>query len=157
MDLRTRRIRSTELITKLYRLRNEDYRKTFDDWFSWWNLSGMKYIGVMPHTSPFGFVLRTGNIDLSIVTLEPKDLTNKDDPSKGYDSRDIDDMINSIKETLAFVEKKKTETIRFASIPVSVGTRIGAELIAVAKTSSGTSYVFSHDLEFLKYLKLRGL
>lgn len=155
MNLEKLQLRSTELGARIYRLRGEDYRVTYDDWCEWWNLSGIDDIGVMPYNTPFNYVLKTSPFDYWKATIEPQSLIGETDWD-GYSEDKIEGMVNSIKETITWIEGEEPHTVAFTSIPTPCGYEF--ELVGLAKIdNNGTSYVFSNDLEYLKYLKSKGL
>lgn len=156
MELERLRYKSTEIMAKLQTLKDEDYRKTYADWREWWNLSGTGDIGVMPNNTSFNYVLKTAPFDYWMATIDPQALVGQEDDGQEYSREEIDKMIKSIQDTISSIEKEEPHTIAFTSIPAPCGDVF--ELVGLAKISNnGTSYVFSNDLNYLKYLKSRGL
>lgn len=148
--------KSTELMEKIHSLRNEDFRLTFNEWREWWSLSGIEDIGVMPCNSPFKYVLKTAPFDYWMATIDPESLISKHDFYEEYEKEEIEKMVSSIKETINYMEGEEPHTIAFTSIPMPCGFPF--ELVGLAKIlNNGTSYVFSNDLNYLKYLRSRGL
>lgn len=128
---------------------NSNYEK----WCEWWSLSGIDDIAILPQSLPFKYVLKTEPFDYWSATFDENYFLN-DLPE--YEKDSIKSMIECIKNTIITVDGECPHKIAFTSIPAPCGNWF--ELVGLAKIDKdGISYVFSNDLDYLKFLKLKGL
>lgn len=151
---------SDEIIQRLQssRANREGWESSFSYYSRWWNLSGIEDVGIMPSDSPFKYVLQTSPFDFWKATMKPETLTSNDPDSyyNEYQDDEINKMVDSIIKVISIVEEEEPHTVAFTSIPTPCGDTF--ELVGLAKISNnGTSYVFSNDIDYIKYLKKKGL
>jgi len=151
---------SLEIIKKIQesRKRKEDYTLRYSYYSRWWELSGIENLAIMPPCSSFKYVLQTSPFDFWKATIPPESLIGDENDKyyEEYGKEEINNMIKTMKNVINFIEGEEPHTVAFTSIPMPSGDLF--ELVGLAKISNnGTSFVFCNDLNYLKYLKSKGL
>lgn len=140
------------------RKRKEDYHLRYSYYSRWWCLSGIDDVAILPPGSPFYYVLQTSPFDFWKATMTPEYLADAETNEyySEHSKVEITNMVNAMKDIINIIEGEEPHTVAFTSIPTACGDTF--ELVGLAKISNnGTSFVFCNDLDYIKYLKSKGL
>jgi hypothetical protein len=140
------------------RKKKEDFHIRHSYYSRWWNLSGIDDVAILPTDSPFKYVLQTSPFDFWKATMTPEYLVDAETNEyySEHSKDEITSMVNSMKDIINIIEGEEPHTVAFTSIPKACGDVF--ELVGLAKISNnGTSFVFCNDLDYIKYLKSKGL
>lgn len=113
-------------------------------------------IMMLPKGLGFKYAIETEPFDFWHTTLSPEQLIgNYRQEEFNYfetEVKQVEELVEQIKEIVFAISNEQPFKIAFTSIPTQCGSLF--ELVGLAKIyNNGTSYVFSNDLNYMKYLE----